>query len=98
MKEHSLFEQVLERENLQRAWKQVKANKGAPDIDGMTIEEFSQFIRKHWETIQTKLRDGSYRPSPVKRIYIPKPRVCLTPDIKRKVRWTGQSKRRFKKS
>ncbi|MDF1755943.1 MAG: group II intron reverse transcriptase/maturase [Verrucomicrobiales bacterium] len=73
VKEHSLFEQVLERENLQRAWKQVKANKGAPDIDGMTIEEFSQFIRKHWETIQTKLRDGNYRPSPVKRIYIPKP-------------------------
>ena len=69
----TLFEQVLEPENLARAWKQVKTNKGAPGIDGMTIEEFPRFIRKHWETIQRKLRDGSYRPAPVKRIYIPKP-------------------------
>lgn len=73
VEEHSLFEEVLASENLQKAWKQVKANKGAPGIDGMTIEEFPQFIREHWERIQTKLRDGSYRPSPVKRIYIPKP-------------------------
>ena len=71
--ESSLFEQVLESENLQKAWKQVKANKGAPGIDGMTIEEFPSFIRKHWDSIQGKLRDGSYRPSPVKRIEIPKP-------------------------
>jgi len=71
--ERSLFEQVLEPENLQRAWKQVKANKGAPGIDGMTIGEFPRFIREHWETIQAKLKDGSYQPSPVKRIYIPKP-------------------------
>ena len=70
---NTLFEQVLEPENLQAAWKQVKANKGAPGIDGMTIEEFPRFIREHWDSIQTKLRDGSYRPSPVKRIEIPKP-------------------------
>lgn len=68
-----LFEQVLEPDNLQAAWKQVKANKGAPGIDGMTIEEFPRFIRKHWDSIQAKLRAGSYRPSPVKRIEIPKP-------------------------
>ena len=73
VEELSLFEKVLTSDNLQKAWKQVKANKGAPGIDGMTIEDFPQFIREHWETIQAKLRDGSYRPSPVKRIYIPKP-------------------------
>lgn len=71
--ESSLFEQVLESENLKKAWKQVKANHGAPGIDGMTIEDFPSFIREHWEKIQAKLRDGSYRPTPVKRIYIPKP-------------------------
>ena len=68
-----MFEKVLESENLKKAWKQVKANHGAPGIDGMTIGDFPRFIREHWETIQTKLREGSYQPSPVKRIYIPKP-------------------------
>lgn len=69
----TLFEEVLEPDNLRSAWKQVKANQGAPGIDGETIEDFPRFLRKHWETIQTKLSSGSYRPSPVKRIEIPKP-------------------------
>ena len=69
---NTLFEQILDSDNLRAAWKQVKANKGAPGIDGMTIEEFPPFIREHWDTIQTKLRDSSYRPAPVKRFYIPK--------------------------
>ena len=69
----SLFDQVLERDNLLAAWKQVRANKGAPGIDGMSVEEFPDLVRKHWDKILTKLQAGSYRPSPVKRVEIPKP-------------------------
>ena len=68
-----MFERVLRRDNLLAAWKQVKANKGAAGIDGMSVGEFPAFIRKHWETIRDKLLDGSYEPSPVKRVYLPKP-------------------------
>ena len=44
-----LLERVLSRENMQRAWKRVRANKGAPGIDGMSIEEFPEFARLHWD-------------------------------------------------
>ncbi|MEM7011710.1 MAG: reverse transcriptase domain-containing protein [Verrucomicrobiota bacterium] len=67
------LEQVLERENLAQAWQQVRAYKGAPGVDGLSVEEFPRLIRKHWDTIPTKLKAGSYQPSPVKRILIPKP-------------------------
>ena len=76
MERHSLnpisVAQVLERDNLQKAWKQVKANKGAPGVDNMTIEEFPEYARKHWEGIKAALLEGTYRPSPVKRVEIPK--------------------------
>ncbi len=72
-RERSLFSKILESENLREAWKRVRANKGAPGIDGMKIGDFPEFYRKHWEKIRAKLEDGSYQPSPVKRIYIPKP-------------------------
>ena len=68
-----LMERVLDRANLQRAWKRVKANRGAPGIDGMTVEEFPAFARAHWPTIRQALLDGSYQPSPVRRVSIPKP-------------------------
>lgn len=58
---------------MREAWKRVRANKGAPGIDGMKVGEFPAFVRKHWEKIRAKLEDGSYQPSPVKRVYIPKP-------------------------
>ena len=51
----------------------MKANKGAPGIDGMTIEDFPAFAREHWPRIATAIREGSYRPAPVKRVWIPKP-------------------------
>ena len=63
---------VLERENLRKAWKQVKANKGAPGVDNMSIEEFPEYAFRHWEEIKTALLEGSYVPSPVKRVEIPK--------------------------
>ena len=71
--EHPLFSKILESENLREAWRRVRANKGAPGIDGVAIRDFPEFYRKHWETIRAKLEDGSYQPAPVKRVYIPKP-------------------------
>jgi RNA-directed DNA polymerase len=68
-----LMERVLDPENLQRAWKRVKANRGAPGIDGMRIEDFAAYARSHWAEIRQQLRDGRYQPQPVRRVSIPKP-------------------------
>ena len=67
-----LFDQVLSSENLSAAWKQVRSNKGAAGVDGVEVSDFPAFYRKHGELIQRKLKDGSYRPSPVRRVFIPK--------------------------
>ncbi|MBW2054584.1 MAG: group II intron reverse transcriptase/maturase [Deltaproteobacteria bacterium] len=67
-----LLERILSRENMKRAWKRVKANKGAPGIDNMSIHEFPDSTREHWNTIRESLSDGSYQPLPVKRVEIPK--------------------------
>ena len=70
---NDLLEQVLSRANLQQAWKQVRANKGAPGIDGVTIEQFPDWARTgKWQTTVKQLREGGYRPSPVKRVEIDK--------------------------
>ena len=63
---------VLEPENFAAAWKKVKANKGKPGIDGMEVGDFPAYMREHWETIRAKLEDGTYKPSPVRRVEIPK--------------------------
>ena len=63
---------VLNPENMQLAWQRVRANKGAPGIDNMSVEEFPAFMDKYGETIMQKLKDGSYKPSPVKQCRIPK--------------------------
>ena len=64
--------EVLEEENLKKAWKQVKANKGAPGIDNISIEEFPEYAFRHWEGIKAALLEGTYQPSPVRRVEIPK--------------------------
>ena len=69
----TMMEQILARENLLEAWRRVKANAGAPGIDGMTVEEFPAFSRKHWPRIRSALMEGTYRPAPVRRVFIPKP-------------------------
>ncbi|MEO5916506.1 MAG: group II intron reverse transcriptase/maturase [Luteolibacter sp.] len=71
--ERTLIEEILEPENLSQAWKRVKRNKGAPGIDGMTVEDFPAFAREHWPRIAIAIREGKYRPAPVKRVWIPKP-------------------------
>jgi len=63
---------VLEPENVAAAWKKVKANNGKPGIDGMEVRDFPAFLREHWEKIRAKLEEGSYKPSPVRRVEIPK--------------------------
>ena len=71
--ERTMIEEILEPENLAAAWKRVKANKGAPGIDGMTVGDFPAFARGHWPRIATAIREGNIRPAPVKRVWIPKP-------------------------
>ena len=67
------MQQVLRRENLQRAWEQVRANRGAPGVDGMTVEQFPDFVRSpQWACVKEALHKGTYRPQPVRRVYIPK--------------------------
>jgi RNA-directed DNA polymerase len=71
-KKHSLINQVYEYRNLEDAFKAVKANKGAPGIDGVTIEQFEQCLEQNLREIQRQLRERRYSPQPVKRVYIPK--------------------------
>jgi RNA-directed DNA polymerase len=71
--ETNLMEQILHPENLHRAWTRVKSNQGAPGIDGMSLEDFPDYARHHWEQICQTLRAGTYRPTPVRRVIIPKP-------------------------
>jgi group II intron reverse transcriptase/maturase len=70
---NALLAQALARDNLQRALKQVRHNKGAPGIDGMSVDELPQFLKHHWLEIRAQLIAGTYRPHPVKRVDIPKP-------------------------
>ena len=67
-----LMERVLTSENLRKAWHQVKANHGAPGVDGMTVEDFPAFAREHWPSIRQAVRDETYQPAPVRRTEIPK--------------------------
>ena len=67
------MEQMVTRENATTAWLAVKRNRGASGIDRMTVEQLRDHIRAHWESISTKLLAGTYVPSPVRRVEIPKP-------------------------
>ena len=67
-----LLERILSRENLNRAYKRVRANRGAPGIDGMTIEDALPWLREHREELLESIRLGKYKPQPVRRKEIPK--------------------------
>jgi RNA-directed DNA polymerase len=69
----SLMEQVCNYANFNRAYKQVKANKGSPGVDGMTVDELRDFIAKHKETLIRSLLEGKYQPKTVRLVEIPKP-------------------------
>lgn len=67
-----LMEEVVERGNMQAALKRVRQNKGSPGADGMTVNELSKYLAKHWEGLRAQLLAGHYEPKPVKRQDIPK--------------------------
>jgi RNA-directed DNA polymerase len=69
----ALLEAVLTRENLKRAFKRVRANKGAAGVDGLDIDQTSRHLVTAWPEIREQLLKGTYRPSPVRRVTIPKP-------------------------
>ena len=69
----SLMARVLDRDNLMRALKQVKRNKGAAGVDGLTVDAFPAYLKHYWAPIRAKLLAGTYRPKPVRRVEIPKP-------------------------
>jgi len=68
-----MMEEIVERENLKEALRRVKANKGAPGVDGMTVNQLGDHLKQHWPAIREQLLVGTYRPQRVKRVEIPKP-------------------------
>jgi len=67
-----LMSAVLERGNLMRAYERVLRNKGAPGVDGMTVADLKPYLKTHWPVLREQLREGRYRPSPVRKVEIPK--------------------------
>jgi RNA-directed DNA polymerase len=68
-----MMEEVCEAGNLRKALQQVRANKGAPGVDGMTVEKLAEYFGRYEAELRWQLLDGSYRPQPVRRVEIPKP-------------------------
>ena len=71
--EPDILGKILDRDNLNAAYRRVKANKGAPGVDGMTIEEALPWLKEHKQELIERIRKGKYTPSPVRRVEIPKP-------------------------
>ncbi len=67
-----LWERMFSRANLMKALERVERNKGAAGVDGMQVGELAEHLKKHWPSIRVKLEAGSYQPSPVRRVEIPK--------------------------
>ena len=74
-----LIERILRDDNIDKAISQVKKNKGAPGIDGMTVYELEAYMEKHRDEIKEQIRNGMYKPQPVRRTYIPKPNGKMRP-------------------
>lgn len=68
-----LMEEVCEWQNCEQALARVKSNKGSAGVDGMTVEQLPDYLKKHWSTIREQMLSGTYKPQPVKRVEIPKP-------------------------
>ena len=63
-----LLSAALASDNLARAWKRVKANKGAPGIDGVTVQDWPEHARAHWPALREQIEAGRYRPQAVRRV------------------------------
>ncbi|MGA8686479.1 MAG: hypothetical protein WB623_18885, partial [Candidatus Sulfotelmatobacter sp.] len=68
-----LMEEVCERENLKEPLRQVKGNKGSAGMDGVTVDQLTDYLKQHWPVIREQLLNGTYEPKPVRRVEIPKP-------------------------
>jgi RNA-directed DNA polymerase len=68
-----MLEQLLSRENLLQALKRVEANKGSHGVDGMSVKSLREHIVQNWQTLRQAIEEGTYEPSPVRRVEIPKP-------------------------
>lgn len=69
----NIMEAVVERKNMEKAMRRVEANKGAPGIDNMSVEQLRPYLREYWPVLKVRLLEGSYRPQPVRNVDIPKP-------------------------
>ena len=69
---NNLLDLILRKENLNKAYKRVKSNKGSGGIDGMQVDELLPYLRENQETLIQEIRDGKYKPNPVRRVEIPK--------------------------
>src|SRR5215470_11720957 len=70
---HRLMAEVCERKNLKEALRQVKGNKGSAGVDGITVNQLTDYLKQHWPVIREQLLNGTYEPKPVRRVEIPKP-------------------------
>lgn len=70
---HSLIDKVYKPANLYSAYREVAANKGAPGVDNVTIEDFTADLKRNLDKLEQQLREGTYRPQAIKRVHIPKP-------------------------
>jgi len=68
-----MMEEICDKENCREALRRVKANKGGPGVDAMSVHELSGYLVQHWPKIRAQLLSGTYRPQPVRRVEIPKP-------------------------
>jgi RNA-directed DNA polymerase len=68
-----MIQELLSRENLLSALKRVEANKGSHGVDGMSVKSLRTHILQNWHTLRQEIEDGTYEPSPVRRVEIPKP-------------------------
>ena len=69
---YNLMEQILHKDNLNKAYKRVKSNKGAGGVDGMSVDELLGFLKDNQKHLIQKIKDGKYKPNPVRRVEIPK--------------------------
>ena len=68
-----MLEKILSDDNIKLAYKRVYANKGAGGVDGVTIQELEEYMKKYWNGIKKEIRERKYKPQPVLRVEIPKP-------------------------
>lgn len=71
--EERLIDKILDAQNIEEAYKQVYANKGAGGVDGVTVYELRDYLKENWPNIKEAILSRTYRPQPVQRVEIPKP-------------------------